>query len=82
MRITRRYTLREQREAEVRMVLIYENDPLDDENARGRFYHVCRGKIDRSEIQLPAGAAVYECPVCAIDLEAEDFWIARQKGSV
>ena len=64
------------------MVLIYENDPLDDEDARGRFYHVCRGKIDRREIQLPAGTNVYECPVCEIDLEAEDFWIARQKGSV
>lgn len=64
------------------MVLIYESDPLDDENARGRFYHVCRGRIDRTEIQLPAGESVYECSVCGIDLEAEDFWIARQKGSV
>ncbi len=64
------------------MVLIYENDPLDNEDARGRFYHVCRGKIDRTEIQLPADAAIYECPVCEIDLEPEDFWIARQKGSV
>jgi hypothetical protein len=64
------------------MVLIYESDPLDDENARGRFYHVCRGRIDRTEIQLPAGESVYECAVCGIDLEAEDFWIARQKGSV
>ena len=44
------------------MVLIYENDPLDNEDARGRFYHVCRGKIDRTEIQLPAGESVYECP--------------------
>jgi hypothetical protein len=26
------------------MVLIYENDPLDNEDARGRFYHVCRGE--------------------------------------
>ena len=64
------------------MVLIYENDPLDNEDARGRFYHVCRGRIVRSEIQLPSGESVYECPVCGIDLEPEDFWIARQKGSV
>jgi hypothetical protein len=64
------------------MVLIYESDPLDDEDARGRFYHVCRGLIIKTEIQLPAGESVYECPVCEIDLEAEDFWLARQKGSV
>ena len=64
------------------MVLIYESDPLDNEDARGRFYHVCRGRIDRTEIQLPADEKVYECAVCGIDLEAEDFWLARQKGSV
>ena len=64
------------------MVLIYESDPLDNEDARGRFYHVCRGRIIRQEIQLPADAKVYECAVCGIDLEAEDFWLARQKGSV
>jgi hypothetical protein len=81
--ISRQYTSpRRAKGRNARMVLIYENDPLDDENARGRFYHVCRGRIDRNEIQLPAGESVYECPVCEIDLEAEDFWIARQKGSV
>ena len=64
------------------MVLIYESDPLDNDDARGRFYHVCRGRIDRTEIQLPAGEKVYECAVCGIDLEAEDFWLARQKGAV
>jgi len=67
---------------ELPMVLIYESDPLDNEDARGRFYHVCRGRIDRNEIHLPAGEQVYECAVCGIDLEAEDFWLARQKGSV
>ena len=41
------------------MVLIYESDPLDNEDARGRFYHVCRGRIDRTEIQLPADEKVY-----------------------
>ena len=64
------------------MVLIYETDPLDNEDARGRFYHVCRGRIVRTEIQLPSGESMYECPECGIDLEPEDFWIARQKGSV
>ncbi len=64
------------------MVLIYENDPLDTEDARGRFYHVCRGRIDRTEIILPQGQSVYECSVCGVDLEPEDFWVARQKGSV
>jgi hypothetical protein len=64
------------------MVLIYESDPLDNEDARGRFYHVCRGRIDRTEIQLPVDEKIYECAVCGIDLEAEDFWLARQKGSV
>ena len=64
------------------MVLIYETDPLDNEDARGRFYHVCRGKIVRTEIQIPSGESVYECSACGIDLEPEDFWIARQKGSV
>ena len=64
------------------MVLIYESDPLDTDDARGRFYHVCRGRIDRTEIQLPVDEKVYECAVCGIDLEAEDFWLARQKGSV
>ena len=64
------------------MVLIYESDPLDTDDARGRFYHVCCGRIDRTEIQLPVDKKVYECAVCGIDLEAEDFWLARQKGFV
>jgi hypothetical protein len=64
------------------MVLIYENDPLDNEEARGRFFHVCRGRVMQTEIDLPTGETVYECPVCGIDLEAEDFWIARHKVSV
>ena len=66
----------------ISMVLIYENDPLDNEDARGRFYHVCQGKIMRTEIQLPQGGTLFECPTCGIELEPEDFWIARQKGSV
>jgi hypothetical protein len=64
------------------MVLIYESDPLDDEHARGNFYHVCRGRIDRTPISVPPPEQPYECPHCGLDLEAEDFWMAMQKGSV
>jgi len=64
------------------MVLIYENDPLDNEHARGRFYHVCGGQVDRTELQIPPTDRPYECPRCGIDLEAEDFFVAMQKGSV
>ena len=34
------------------MVLLYENDPLDSEEARGHFYHVCLGRIDRTELRF------------------------------
>ncbi len=64
------------------MVLIYENDPLDNEHARGRFYHVCRGRVDRTELQIPPADQPHECSRCGIDLEAEDFFVAMQKGSV
>jgi hypothetical protein len=64
------------------MVLIYESDPLDDEHARGNFYHVCRGRIDRTALSVPPVEQPYECPQCGLDLEAEDFWMAMQKGSV
>jgi hypothetical protein len=64
------------------MVLVYESDPLDDEHARGRFYHVCGGRIDRTPLSVPAPDQPYECQHCGIDLEAEDFFTALQKGSV
>ena len=64
------------------MVLIYESDPLDDEHARGRFYHVCRGRIERTPLDVPQDDRPYECGQCGIDLEAEDFFMALQKGSV
>ena len=64
------------------MVLLYESDPLDDEHARGRFYHVCRGRIDRTPLDVPTPDSPYECQQCGIDLEAEDFFMALQKGSV
>jgi hypothetical protein len=69
-------------EREWLMVLIYESDPLDDEHARGNFYHVCRGRIDRTALSVPPVEQPYECPQCGLDLEAEDFWMAMQKGSV
>ena len=64
------------------MVLIHESDPLDDEHAKGRFYHVCQGRIDRTPLNMPQEDQPYECPRCGIDLEAEDFFMALQKGSV
>ncbi|BFU93277.1 MAG: hypothetical protein NTAFB01_44640 [Nitrospira sp.] len=64
------------------MVLLYESDPLDDEHARGRFYHVCQGRIDRTPLNVPESDRPYECSQCGIDLEAEDFFVALQKGSV
>jgi hypothetical protein len=64
------------------MVLVYESDPLDDEHAGGHFYHVCRGRVNRTPLTIPAVEAPYECPQCGLDLEAEDFFVAMQKGSV
>jgi len=64
------------------MVLVYESDPLDDEHARGKFYHVCRGRIDQTPLTIPAADTPYECQNCGLDLEAEDFFVAMQKGSV
>ncbi len=64
------------------MVLIYESDPLDDEHSRGSFYHVCRGRILRTPLAVPDADSPYECVQCGIDLEAEDFFTALQKGSV
>ena len=64
------------------MVLLYENDPLDTEEARGHFYHVCRGRVEEGELSVPPADKPYECPTCGIELETEDFWIAQVKGSV
>jgi hypothetical protein len=64
------------------MVLLFENDPLDTEDARGHFYHVCRGKVEESELSVPPPDKPYECPTCGIELETEDFWVAQLKGSV
>ncbi len=64
------------------MVLIYESDPMDDENARGHFYHVCRGRIDRTPLKVPNPNSPYACGQCGIDLEAEDFFTALRQGAV
>ncbi|MBI4402185.1 MAG: hypothetical protein HY581_11205 [Nitrospirae bacterium] len=64
------------------MVLIFENEPLDNEDARGHFYHVCRGQIEKAELSVPPPDKPYECPRCGVELETEDFWVAQLKGSV
>ena len=64
------------------MVLVYENEPLDNEDARGHFYHVCQGRIEQTSLSIPSPDKPYECPRCGIELETEDFWVAQQKGSV
>jgi len=64
------------------MVLIYESDPLDNDDARGRFYHVCRGRVDSNELSVPPPDKPHECERCGVELETEDFFIAQMKGSV
>lgn len=64
------------------MVLIFESDPLDTEDARGHFYHVCRGRVDRNELTVPPPDKPHECPRCGVELETEDFFVAQVKGSV
>jgi hypothetical protein len=64
------------------MVLVYENEPLDSEHARGHFYHVCQGRIDQTSLPIPPPEKPYECPRCGIELETEDFFMAQLKGSV
>ena len=64
------------------MVLVYENDPLDNEDARGHFYHVCLGRLDKTEMKIPPPDQPYECPKCGVELENEDFHVAQLKGSV
>ncbi len=64
------------------MVLVFVNDPLDCEEAGGHFYHVCRGKVEDTEMSVPPPVRPHECPRCGVELENEDFWIAQVKGSV
>ena len=62
------------------MILKYESDILDDENARGNFYHVCQGQVQDTPLGIPPDDQPIECPVCGIDLEQEDFLLAQQRG--
>jgi len=62
------------------MILKYESDSMDVEDARGRFYHVCQGRVQETELAIPPPDQPYECPVCEIDLEVEDFLLAQQRG--
>ena len=64
------------------MVLIYENDPLDNEHAGGHWYHVCLGRVDSQELSVPSPDRPYECARCGVELEVDDFWYAQMKGSV
>jgi hypothetical protein len=62
------------------MILKYESDVLDEEHSRGHFYHVCYGQVQENELTIPSPDQPYECPVCGIDLEQEDFLLAQQRG--
>jgi hypothetical protein len=62
------------------MILKFEYDPLDTEHAGGHFYHVCGGRLQEAELTVPPPDRPYECPVCGIELEFEDFRLAQQKG--
>jgi hypothetical protein len=62
------------------MILKYESDVMDDENARGKFYHVCQGQVQETPIAVPPEDQPIECPVCEVDLEQEDFMLAQQRG--
>jgi hypothetical protein len=64
------------------MVLAYILDPLDEEQARGHFYHVCRGTMQKEEIFPPADGEPIMCTVCEVELEMEDFREAHLKGGV
>ena len=63
------------------MILKYESDIMDDENARGKFYHVCQGTGPGDTHSCPTSKIIpIECPVCEVDLEQEDFMLAQQRG--
>ena len=62
------------------MVLKFESEILDTEDARGTFFHVCQGRVQEVPLAIPQEGAPYECPVCEIDLDYEDFFLAQQRG--
>ena len=62
------------------MVLKFESEILDTEDARGKFFHVCQGRVQEVPLAIPQEGAPDECPVCEIDLDYEDFFLAQQRG--
>ena len=63
------------------MVLAYIADPLDEENSRGHFYHVCQGVLQKEEVFPPLPDEPIACTACGVELEHEDFLDAQMKGS-
>ena len=63
------------------MVLAYIADPLDEENSRGHFYHVCLGVMQKDEVFPPPPDEPIACTACGVELEHEDFLDAQMKGS-
>ena len=63
------------------MVLAYTADPLDEENSRGHFYHVCLGVMQKDEVFPPPPDEPIACTACGVELEHEDFLDAQMKGS-
>ena len=57
------------------MILKYESDIMDDENARGKFYHVCQGRVQETPIAVPPEDQPFECPVCEVDLGTGRFYV-------
>lgn len=64
------------------MVLTYISDPLDEEHAKGHFYHVCLGVLQKEEVLPPKKDEPIMCTRCGVELEFEDFMEAHLKGSV
>jgi hypothetical protein len=63
------------------MVLAHILDPLEEEHSRGRFYHVCRGVMQKEEIFPPKPGEPIACAICGVELEYEDFVDAQMKGA-
>jgi hypothetical protein len=64
------------------MVLTFISDPLDEEHATGRFFHVCRGVLQKEEVFPPRDGEPIMCTGCGVELELEDFKEAHLKGGV
>jgi len=62
------------------MVLAYIADPLDEENSRGHFYHVCQGVMQKEEVLPPLPDEPIACTACGVELEFQDFLDAQLHG--